>query len=147
MFRSSWVSCDTRRRGILAADTRQCRAPHMSSVRVWSPPTQRAWPRPAGGLRSRATGLPLSLCPASSLYSILESLQTTDNFLKGSTEHQDDFLRAQVPVIVTTNRSVVCKFARVGPKLFCYLKEEQGYNKKCLERNRDYHHLNGEWPQ
>ena len=77
----------------------------------------------------------------------IESLQTTDNFLKRSTEHQDDFPSAQVPVIVTTNRSVVCKFARVGPKLFCYLKEEQGYNKKCLERNRDYHHLNGEWPQ
>ena len=147
MFRSSWASCGTRRRGILAADTRQCRAPHMLSVHAWSPPTLRVWLRKGGGLRSRAIGLPWSLCPASGLYSIIESLQTTDNFLEGSTEHQDDFSRAQVPVIVTTNRSVVCKFARVGPKLFCYLKEEQGYNKKCLERNRDYHHLNGEWPQ
>ena len=58
MFRSSWVSCGTRRRGILAAGTRQCRAPHRWSGRVWSPPIRRAWPRPGGGLRSRATGLP-----------------------------------------------------------------------------------------
>ena len=76
-----------------------------------------------------------------------ESLQTTDNFSKVVNRASGCFPATQVPVIITTNRSVFCKFARVGPKLFCYLKEERGYNKKCLERNRDYHHLNGERPQ
>ena len=55
-----------------------------------------------------ATGLPCSLSPASGLYSMasIESLQTTDNFSKGVNKASEDVV-AQVPIMVTTNRSVL----------------------------------------